>query len=127
VVAFSRLSEYWLVIHDSIAGGMCFGYGDDFRRAVHNYERRYETSWSLQSLTISAVVAAFGVDESTEFGLFVVAFSRLRSKRRGPLVILDFIGDGIYCGYEVLFATVDARTRNADPQEVKDEIRDPKF
>jgi hypothetical protein len=73
------------------AGGMCFGYGDDFRRAVHNYERRYETSWSLQSLTISAVVAASGVDESTEFGLFVVEFSRLSCQRRGSACDRSYI------------------------------------
>jgi hypothetical protein len=35
---------------------------------LHGCGRRYETSWSLQSLTFGAVVAASGVDEITEFG-----------------------------------------------------------
>jgi hypothetical protein len=51
--------EYRLVIHHSVAG--------DMRRALRNGGRSYETSWSLQSLTTSTVVAASGFDQVTEF------------------------------------------------------------
>jgi hypothetical protein len=103
------MNAYRLVIHDSVAGGMCFRYGDEFAALYPNADASTERRWPLQKLTTGAVTAAFTFDEVTEFRLFVIVFSRL---------ILDSIDDGMYCGYAASFASVDDRTRRAGRSRV---------
>jgi hypothetical protein len=71
----------------------------------------YETSWSLQSLTTGASVAASGFGDVTESGFFLSESVDLVPGDEYQLVILDSIGDGMCCAYGegsiALYATVD--------------------
>jgi hypothetical protein len=70
-----------------------------------------ETSWSLQSLTTGAVVAASGFGEVTELGFFLSESIGLVPGDEYQLVILDSADDGMCCAYGegsiALYATVD--------------------
>jgi trypsin len=83
----------------------------DYRLDVAYDEYPYETSWSLQSLTTGAIVAASGFDEVTESFLFFSESVGLVPGDEYQLVILDSVGDGMCCffgeGSIALYATVD--------------------
>jgi hypothetical protein len=83
----------------------------DYRLDVAYDEYPYETSWSLQSLTTGAVVAASGFDEVTESGFFLSESVGLVAGDEYQLVILDSSGDGMCCAFGegsiALYATVD--------------------
>jgi trypsin len=83
----------------------------DYRLDVAYDEYPYETSWSLQSLTTGAVVAASGFDEVTESGFFLSESVGLVPGDEYQLVILDSVGDGMCCAFGegsiALYATVD--------------------
>jgi hypothetical protein len=55
----------------------------------------YETSWSLQSLTTGAAVAASGFNEVTEFGSLLSQSVGMVPGDEYQLMILDSVGDGI--------------------------------
>jgi hypothetical protein len=83
----------------------------DYRLDVAYDEYPYETSWSLQSLTTGAVVAASGFDEVTEWGFLLSQSVGLAPGGEYQLVILDSVGDGMCCAFGegsiALYATVD--------------------
>ena len=71
----------------------------DYRLDVTYDNYAYETSWSLQSLTTGAVVAASGFDEVTESGFFLSESVGLVPGDEYQLVILDSMGDGMCCAF----------------------------
>jgi trypsin len=83
----------------------------DYRLDVTYDEYPYETSWSLQSRTTNAVVAASDFYEVTESGFFLSESVDLVPGDEYQLVILDSAGDGMCCafgeGLIALYATVD--------------------
>ena len=83
----------------------------DYRLDVTYDDYPYETSWSLQSLTTGAVVAASGFGEVTGLGFFLSESVGLVPGDEYQLVILDSVGDGMCCAYGegsiALYATVD--------------------
>jgi hypothetical protein len=68
-VAIISISEFRYVVRESFDVVRCStGLTVDYRLDVAYDDYPYETSWSLQSLTTSAVVAASGFNEVTELG-----------------------------------------------------------
>ena len=81
--------ENQLLVHDSVAGGICFGYDDGFRDELV----------APESHTTGTAVAASGLDEVTKFGYLSSRIVGLVPSDKNPLRVHDSVAAGMCFGY----------------------------